>query len=1140
MRWIVRSCRALVATAVFSLVLTSLGSAQGVTTGAIAGKVTDPQGQPVAQAGVQVTHRGSGYTTSVRTRDNGQFLVQGLEVGGPYTVTIRAIGFQPFIRENVDVNLSEATRVNAQLVAQAVELSAVTISDTVTGDFAPTRQGVTVQISDTMVQRIPTFSRDFIDQLKLAPQVVYPASGAASGAGAYNRYNTITIDGANQGERFNLGGSGGVPGGAAGGKIVSLEAVKEFRVMFTPSDVRQGNFAGMLVNAVSKSGTNELHGGALYTNRSSDPVLGVEMVGERLRTPSFDVKQYGFHIGGPIIRDRLHFFIAPEWQQRAEPATGPYYLDGQPSPPPDDPGIPLDSLNRIINVMQTTYGFDVGSVDPVQRETPLANLFGRLDFQISPQHRLAFRQIINHDQQDQFFRSATNNYSADPLTQNNGFRFTTNQFAFDSKNTSSTLQLYSNFAGGMSNELIVGYSTIKDARDVPVQAPEVTVGVQVGTARRAVTFGTEQFSPNNLLDQKIFEVVNNFTMPIGQHTWTFGGRLDRTHIFNNFAQASYGVYKFFNTDSLAVGRSNGYAVAYANSRNAADIPADFHVNVYSLYAQDQWAVNDRLTITAGLRADIPSLPDSPPENDTLRVKVDSAVCAKASCGAFSVSTSATPKTRVLFSPRIGFNYNAGGNSRNQIRGSIGVYTGPPPYILLGNAYANTGLGLVRLSCTNASPTTQTPTFTLDVDNLPTACNGGVEPGAGQAGTLGVNTTDPNFKYPQFFGISGGFDRELPGGFVLTVEGLYRKAINAVVVRDLNLIGPRMVGGSVYHDRNGRVLYADTVSSAGAVTNNNQRWLTSLRGVNFTEGIIDVTNESEDYNYSISTQLHKRFTDRFEGTVAYTYLKSMDVQSLTSDRAISNFRFGRQTATALDNYQVTNSNFSRPHRFLAYGTYSFPFLTDITLYYEGTSGVPFVYVAGSGSGASGTAGDLNGDLVNGNDPLYIPRNANDPNEVQVGTIVSGAFVPSPTQAQALENFISSQPCLDRQRGRIMERNSCRSPFQHRFDLSIRQGLPSVRGQQFSVQLDIFNFLNILNNDWGQIRLPTLAATNNNQSALGVIGRTPGPLAVSQPQFTFDSRLYQTDPNRKDFLAPKPFENRTTGSSYQLQLTLRYSF
>jgi hypothetical protein len=1120
MRWIV--CLAL-----FSTLFAGSALAQGVTTGAISGKVTDPQGAPVAEAAVQVTNRGTGFTTATRTRSNGQYLAQGLEVGGPYTVSIRAIGFQPTTRDGIDVKLSETTRVDVQLVAQAVELTAVEVTGQVSADFAPTRQGVATQISDTLVQRIPTFSRDFIDQLKLAPQVVYGASGAASGAGAYNRYNTITIDGANQSERFNLGSTGGVPGGAAGGKIISLDAVKEFRVMFTPSDVRQGNFAGMLVNAVSKSGTNDFHGGALYTYRSSNDVAGVNLVAERLRTPRFDVKQYGFHLGGPIIRDRLHFFIAPEWQQRAEPASGPYYLNGVASPAPDDPGIPLDSLNRISAIMDTLYDFDVGSVEPVERGTPLANLFGRLDYQISAAHRASFRYIDNHSEQDDFFRSATNNFNADPLAQNNGFRFTTNQFSRDARNRSATFQLYSNFTNGMSNELIVGYSTIKDVRIVPVQAPEVTVGVRINpTTNRAVTFGTEQFSPGNLLDQKIFEVVNNFTIPMGSHTWTFGGRLDRTQIFNNFAQGSFGVYKFLNADSLIAGRPSGYAVGYANSQNIADIPADFHVNVHSLYGQDQWAVNDRLTITYGLRADIPALPDRPSLNDTLRVKMDSAVALKCTTGVncdFAVNTSATPKTRVLLSPRVGFNYNPGGGSRNQFRGSLGVYTGPPPYILLGNAYANTGLGLVRLACTTAATV---PTFTMDVSDLPTSCAGQPAPGAGQAGTLGVNVTDPNFKYPQFFGVSFGFDHELPiVGAVLTVEAMYRKGINGVLVRDANLIGPRMVGGAAYTDRNGRVLYMDTVTAAGAVTTRNQRWLDSLRGVAFSEGIIEVTNQSKDYNYSISGQLHKRFTDRFEATLAYTYLKSMDVQSLTSDRAISNFRFGSQLSWAHEDPRVTTSNFSRPHRLLAYGTFTLPWLTDVTVYYEGTSGVPFAYVAGG----SGSNGDLNGDLVNGNDPIYIPRNATDPTEI----VFSGAT--AATQAQAFERFISSQHCLDRQRGRIMERNSCRTPFQHRLDVSLRQSIPAVRGQQVSLQLDVFNVLNLLNNDWGQIRLPTLSATNNNQSALTVTGRTPGPLSQSQPQVTFDSRLFDATT-----LTPKPFENRTTGSNYQIQLTMRYSF
>jgi Carboxypeptidase regulatory-like domain/TonB dependent receptor len=1123
MRWIVRSSRALGAAALFSLFATGAAGAQGVTTGAITGKVSDAQGQPLALADVQVVHRSTGFSTGARTRANGLFLVQGLEVGGPYSVTVRAIGHQPFVRNDIYVKLSEATRVDVQLTARAVELSAVTVTVPVTAEFTPTRQGVATQISEELVSRVPTFSRDFIDQIKLAPQVVYPASGAASGAGAYNRFNTITIDGANQSERFNLSATGGVPGGSAGGKIVSLDAVKEFRVMFTPTDVRQGNFAGMLVNAVTKSGTNEYHGGGLFTYRNSQDVLGFNLVGERLRTPKFDVKQYGFHVGGPIIKDRLQFFVAPEWQQRAQPAAGPYYVGTQPSPPPDDPLVPISSLDSIRSLMQA-QSLDVGSVAPIDNETPLVNLFGRLDLQISPVHRFVVRQIINHADQDEFSRNANNIFTTDPLTQNSGFRFSSNGFVTRARNNSTTAQLYSNFASGRSNELIVGYSTINYQRIVPVQAPEVSVGVLVGAVRRSVTFGTEQFSPGNLLDQKIFEVVDNFTIPMGAHTITLGGRLDRTHIFNNFAQGSFGVWKFFNIDSLRLNRPSGYAVGYANSGQASDIPADFRVGVYSAYAQDQWAVTDRFTVTLGLRADIPNLLDKPSQNDTLTATL-------AARGLTGIRTDATPKSRALLSPRLGFNYDPTGDQRNQIRGGIGVYTGPPPYILLGNAYANTGLGLVRLSCDNSTPTRQVPTFTLNVAALPTACAGQLPPAPGQAGTLGVNVNDPDFKFPQYFGVSIGFDRQLAYNTVLTVEGLYRKAINSVLVRDLNLKGPRLVSGVPYTDRDGRVLYADTVLANGTVVDTLQRWLTTLRGTGFAEGIIQATNESKDFNYSISAQLHRTFSDRFEATVAYTYMKSEDVQSLTSDRAISNFRFGRQLSTAHDNLETTTSNFSRPHRVLAYGTYTLPWrLTDVTLYYEGTSGVPFVYVAGG----SGSNGDLNGDLVNGNDPIYVPRDATDPSEIRIGTGVGALFSQNLPAARAFNKFIENQPCLDRQRGRIMERNSCRTPFQHRLDLSIRQSIPQLRGQQLALQLDFFNLLNFLNKDWGQNKLPTLSATNNNQSALVVTGRNPGPLSQSIPTFTFDTRLYDATTGNA-----KPFANRT-GSVYQIQLSLRYTF
>jgi hypothetical protein len=1114
-------------------------SAQGLTTGAITGTVTDPQGVPMAGAQVQIVNRASGFRTGTLTRSTGQYMVQGLEVGGPYTVTVTSIGHQTIERNDIFVRLSTATRVDAQMTVQAVELEGLDITVARTADFTPSRQGVDVQVSDTLVARVPTFSRDFVDLLKLAPQVTYPASGAASGAGAYNRYNTITIDGANQSERFNLGSTGGVPGGSAGGKIVSMDAVKEFKVSFTPTDVRQGNFAGMLVNAVSKSGTNEFKGGGIFTYRSNQELAGLQLVGEDFRNSEFDVKQYGFHLGGPIIKNRLHFFVAPEWQQRASPAGGPFYLSGGgTTPAPSAPTVPLDSLTRIAQIMQSNYGLDIGTPFRPDNETPLTNLFGRLDFQINDNHRAVLRQIYNESNQDEFFND-TDTHNTSALTQTQGQRFSSNGYATNVKNSSSVFQLYSNFSNRASNELIAGYSTIRTERIIGAPSPEVSVGVNLGGTIRAVTFGTEQFSPGNLLDQDIFELVNNFTYSTGNHSFTLGGRLDHTHIFNNFAQGAFGVYKFASIAALQAGTPQSYAVGYANSRNDSDIPADFRVQMFSLYAQDQWTLTDRFTITAGVRADIPRMLDKPSQNDSLTMAFDTITRA----GAPSIRTDGTPKTRVLFSPRIGFNWDPTGDQQNQIRGGIGIYTGPPPYILIGNAYANTGLGLVRLACGVGGATgSQAPAFTVDVDNLPTSCAGAPAPAAGQAGTVGVNTTDPDFKYPQFFGISGGFDRRLPFNTVLTVEGLYRKAINGVLVRDLNLTGPRMVGGQAYTDVNGRVLYADTITGAHVVTNNNQRWLRSLRGVGFTEGVIDVTNQSEDYNYSISTQLNRRFSDRFEATLAYTYMQSKDVSSLTSDRAISNFRFGRQLSNAHDDLEATTSNFERPHRFLAYGTYTAPWkITDLTVYYEGTAGVPFVYVSND---------DLNGDLVAGNDPIYVPNNALDINEIRIGTGSGATFAQNAVAAQAFENFIEEQPCLDKQRGSIMERNSCRTPFQHRLDVSLRQSIPQIRGQQLTLVLDIFNFLNFLNSDWGQIKLPTLSSINNNQSALDATARGPGPLnsATSIPTFTFDNRLYceaseiTVEGNSclgRSVGDVQPFEGRS-GSVYQLQLTLRYSF
>jgi len=1092
--------------------------AQGVTTGAITGTVTEAGGEPVAAAEVQVVNRQTGYTSTALTRNNGFYLVPGLEVGANYSVTVQRIGFETFNVTNVVVTLGQATRVDAELRTQAIQLGAIEATATRSEIFSPTRQGVGTTVTDSVLRRAPTLSRDFLDLVKLTPQVVRPQDGnGPSAGGQYNRFNTFTIDGANQTDKFNLNSSAGSPGNAAGAKTISPEAIKEFRVHLSPTDVRQGNFTGMLVNAVTKSGTNDWSGGATFTYRD-ESLADTPNDSNLVKTP-FQVQQYSLQLGGPIIRDRLHFFIAPEIQRRNRPASGPYFGSSEMV-------IAEDSVQSIISAANG-LGYEIGGGDPVDLENPTINLFGRLDFAVNDRHRVVFRQIYNKANDDDFSRN-TSAFSTDPLRQSSGFRLSSNIYEREHENLSSVAQLFSNFANGWSNEILVGYNKLRDERIVPQRSPEISIGVvplgaTTPTPTAPVTFGTEQFSPNNLLEQDILELTENLTIPFGAHTFTIGGRIENTNMYNNFAQRSYGVWTFANIADWVARQPFGYSYGYPNSQDWGDVAVDFGVQLFSLYAQDQWTVNPQLTVTAGLRADMPRFGDKPTRNTTI------ATAWQQAGGPGELDTSLMPETQILLSPRLGFNYDVNGDQTTQIRGNVGVFTGSPPYILLGNAFANTGLGLVTLSCTSTA--NNVPNFTVDVDNLPTSCAGQPAPAPGAAGTAGINTNDPDFKYPQSFTGSLGVDHRLPGDVVLSLEGLYRKAINGILVRDRNLRGPRTVGDAYYTDRHGRALYADTISSSGSVTNTSRRYITRVNNVNFTEGIIDVTNQSEDYNYTLSAQLSKRFSESFQAQGSYTHMKAVDVQSLTSDRAISNYRNGTQLSGAHDDVEVGTSYFSRPHRIVISGTYTAPWkTTDVSLYFEGISGTPFTYVY---------SGDINGDGVTQNDPIFVPTDATDPGEIAIGTITGGQFVQDLNASRRFDEFIDLQDCLSEQRGSIMERNSCRSPFQKRMDLSLRQSLPEIaalRGHGLALQLDVFNFLGVLKEDWGRLELPALSANFPQQAVLQSTGRTAGPLNQSLPVSTFNATVANVNGDE-----PLIFRKQTSSSNfYHVQLTLRWSF
>jgi outer membrane receptor for ferrienterochelin and colicin len=1100
---------------------TRTAAAQGLTTGAIGGLVADSSGRPLENVQVEIQNVATGYRAGTQTRDNGRYFVQGLEVGS-YRVTTRLIGYQPQTRNDIRVTLNLTTRVDFTLTNVATTLAAVTVvADASAAEFSPTRQGVGTVVTDTLIRRVPTLQRDFSDLVKLTPQVITNTGQGPSAAGGYNRLNNFTVDGANQNDRFNLGASGGSPGGATGGRIMSLDAVKEFQVLLSPTDVRYGNFAGMLVNAVTQSGTNEFRGGATYAFRQPDMARDIDQI----RSSGFKVRQYGFHVGGPIIKDKLHFFIAPEWQDRTDPTTGTSF--DATSVGSSTTRVSLDSIAIIQNALRDA-GFEPGGFGTFARGNPLLNLMGRLDWSIDNANRFTFRVLDNSADQDEFSRNTGSLNSGGVIQQSSGIRLTSNAYSREARNRSFTSQLFTNFANGNANELLVGYNTIRDVRAVPVNTPEISIGVTPigGSAPSvAVTAGTERFSPGNDLKQRILEVANNFTMPYGAHTFTVGARYEHTYIYNFFLSgAANGAFTFPNIAALTAPtpQPSGYAFSYANG---GDIAAEFRGQQISGYIQDLWNVTDNLSVTAGIRVDVPSFLDTPKNNPFISDSTNNAI-----------RTDWKPKTAALWSPRLGVNWDVTGDQVTQIRGNVGIFTGQVPYILVGNAYANTGLGGVTVACTAAG---EVPAFTTDVSALPKNCLGQPEPTAGNAGTVGVNVTDPNFKYPQNFTTSLGIDRRLPGGFIATIEALYRKDINALYVRDLNLIGPRMVNGQPYTDPNGRILYADTISATGTITNSGQKRLlrTGIRNattntqVNFSEGAIMLTNAKAGYQTSLTGQLRKRFNRAFEASAAYTYNQSRDVQSLTSDRAISNWRNGRQFA-GLENdpNDATISNFQRPHRVIAFGTFTAPWRqnqTDVSFYFEGISGASITYV---------TSADINGDGIGGNDPIYVPRDATDPSEVRVGTGTGGTFALNATQAQVLERFIDLQPCLDEQRGQIMKRNSCQGPFQKRMDLSVRQTLPELSGQRLTLQLDVFNFLNLVNQNWGQNKFP-IQSTFNNQQILRPAGRQAGALNTALWNYNLDNGILNGIQNND---SPWSLNPNSASNNYQLQLSVRYSF
>lgn len=1061
-------------------------AAQNVTSGSISGTVTDETGAPVEAAQIQIRDVSTGVTTGGLTRDGGRYIIQGLEPGGPYSVTVRRIGFAPETKDGLRVSLGQSTRADFRIVRQAAALTAVQVTGAASSAvISPSKTGTSSTISDSALRRLPTLNRNFTDFVQLVPQVSNN-TGSLSGGGVNVRQNGIQIDGASTQDMFGLG-STGQPGASAGAKSIPLDAVKEYQVLLAPFDVRQGNFGGILINAVTKSGTNEFHGSAYgYTRNQSftrsQPYL-----------TDFSKQNYGFSLGGPLIKDHLFFFVNPEFQRQQAPTAGPFTGSS-------DIEVAQSSIDRFTNILTSQYGLaNPGSGARVLQKSPNTNVFARIDAYLPFGTRLVLRHNYASADQTSFSRSQPN--STTPR-----FPLTSNSYQYSNKSNSSVAEFLSNFSNGMFNELLLNYTKIQDFRTVPVQFPQVTVrGVprsdgQVGSV--TLVAGTEASSQGNSLDQTTFEVTENLTIPVGAHRITVGTRNQFYHPINLFGQSSLGSWSFTNLDSLAKGVASGDTVGVPLASDPNHGKVNFHARQYSVYVQDQWLATDRFTLTGGIRLEIPRFEDAPPFNQAIFT-------------AYGRSTSSVPSRRTI-SPRLAFNWDVTGDQRNQLRGGIGYFTGSPPYVYLSNAFQNSGLsGYATLVCGGGSNATVSfapqPFTQANIANPPTTCApSGGKPGASAALSSTINTIDPAFRYPQYQKISAGFDHRFANGLFSTIEALYTHSLSNPFYQNLALVGPTGVT-----DLHGRVLYG-TFTATRANPNTTGP----------TQQVLDVTSSSGDYTYSLTGQLQKSFSDNFEGSLSYTYSQARDVATITSSTANSNYRYQRDVSGKLNDLSLTRSKNDQPHRIIAIGTYRLRTKTDISFVYTGNSGSPYDYVYGNG--------DTNADGQTQNDLVYVPKDTHDPNEILFTGYNDPTKAQSVTDQQnAMDKFINGVPCLRESRGRILSRNACRTPWINEVDVSVAQSLTAFNAQNLQLRLDVINFGNLLNSKWGRQAFvssgagPLSSATNLLTQTGNKLGTIANGVDSTQGIYTFDTAAARYNANN-------------VSSNYSMQLSLRYSF
>ncbi|KAF0148590.1 MAG: hypothetical protein FD143_2858 [Ignavibacteria bacterium] len=1020
---------------------------QGLTTASMNGTVKDEKGETLPSVIVMAIHTPTGTKYGAFTTTDGRYSLPNLKIGGPYTLTATSIGYRKEQQDNIYLSLGQNLRTEFVLQSEDVNLKEITITAEKDNVLNSSRTGAATFISPLQVTEMPSIKRSTRDITRLDPR----SDGNYSFGGKNWLYNNISLDGSYFNNSFGLDDP--APGGQTNAEPVPFDAIAEVQVSVAPFDVREGGFTGAGINTVTKSGTND-YKASLYRFMRDENFVGNTVSGNKvIANPSLVYNQTGFTASGPIIENKLFFFMNGEIERREDPGSN--FTANRGASGFGISRVKASDLELISQRMKSVYGYDPGQYDNYTNRTDNEKFLIKLDWNIDDNNTFTFRYNYLNAKRDLPPHPFAISYNGTGRGPNeNTLPFKSSGYRINNQLNSFAAELNSR-GNSWSNRFFASYNRFRDFRQA--NTPKIYPTIEIAeNGISYTTLGQEPFSINNILDQDVLQLTNNFSYFVGKHVITVGVNFEYFEFYNSFnlfyaglfmVPAQFGgttfnsVQEFLN---LTDPKNSGFVDFNKIAADAIKKPfkgEDIKVGQLAFYAQDEFLLSDQFTLTYGLRVDIPMYFNDMVDNPFSR----SLNLLNADGNKEIVDQSKLPSAAPLFSPRVGFNWDVTGDRSTQMRGGTGIFTGRLPFVWIANNISNPGWN----------------------PNLPAHMQ-----------TYFLNAMSENFKWPQAWTTNLAVDHTLPWDVLGTLEFIYSKDLNAIYVRDANL------SKATRTLPDGRPFYGK-----GPLN-------TSIGGAY----VID--NSSEGYNYSITAQLRKNFESGLSTSLAYTYL---DARNLLKSTEIALDLYGNTPTSGNPNKPLLGySEFGNRNRIIATATYKHEWTenwaTSIGLFLEIAEGNRF---AGAGGNRYSYiySGDLNGDGSGSNDLIYIPRN-------QSEILFEGTTSEINAQWNALNAFIEQDDYLKNNRGKIAERFGGINPWFGNIDFRLLQDYSFLVGnkkQTIQLSIDILNVANLFNSDWGVRQVATTSATSPLQF---VKFNTQG-----SPVFKFNTNLkktFQDDP------------------------------